>query len=348
MDRAASLRDHIVNNLRVSRTHVMLAKAWLVEQVQEISRYPHADAGPVPHFRDRFLEEVSASPPAGITITRDDLIAGNFQSTEIDQLHEYLSWQTAFLEAVHDLIHSGFFVAGGAQQHLDEPACNVFEQLRHGQVNTLRLAFGELHFGFPRDIKVAPSWQTSDHFALSEGDLYLQSLGLPEDIHDEIADALRETAQCFRQQLLRPALAMLETAAEGAWTEMALSLADLARDGGMSDQNVQSFLTHVNDTNSGVMRKVIRIIDFYRSNQTELSALMRQCGVRQDHLTMVSVWTDQVRDSRNVLHFEHEPAIPNTHEKVACLMLGAGQYLRKLYAVRAGAQELLSSVITTS
>ena len=56
-------------------------------------------------------------------------------------------------------------------------------------------------------------------------------------------------------------------------------------------------------------------------------------GVSLPALRQVAIWADQVRESRNILHYQIEPVLPNTYEKVATLLLGAAPYLKVIYAV---------------
>lgn len=45
----------------------------------------------------------------------------------------------------------------------------------------------------------------------------------------------------------------------------------------------------------------------------------------------VIIWSDIVRDARNVLHHNVQPGLPNTYEKVAALLMGAARYIGLLY-----------------
>ena len=61
-----------------------------------------------------------------------------------------------------------------------------------------------------------------------------------------------------------------------------------------------------------------------------------------------TIWADQVRDSRNVLHYQSQPAMANTYEKVAALLIGAVPYMRTIYTVLEAAKQLALQVSAPS
>lgn len=68
-------------------------------------------------------------------------------------------------------------------------------------------------------------------------------------------------------------------------------------------------------------------------------------GVAIDDIRMAQVWTEQVRDSRNVVLHGVEAALPNDYEKVAALLLGAAPTFRALAdAGRAGLADALQVI----
>src|SRR5258708_1065385 len=75
--------------------------------------------------------------------------------------------------------------------------------------------FGEFALVMPTRLMLAPSWRSPAQ-SLSDGDLYLHELGIP-DLHPDVEQSLHEAVRCFRHELYLPTLAMLARAAEGAW-----------------------------------------------------------------------------------------------------------------------------------
>jgi len=54
------------------------------------------------------------------------------------------------------------------------------------------------------------------------------------------------------------------------------------------------------------------------------------------------IWADAVRDSRNSVHYGATPAMPNSYEKVAALLISAVPYLRILYRIHDAVDTLVS------
>jgi hypothetical protein len=75
----------------------------------------------------------------------------------------------------------------------------------------------------PRDVILAPSRVSSRDEILADGDLYLHSLSIP-NLHPAAADYLQQAIKCFRHELYLPAVAMLGSASEVAWTALGESL----------------------------------------------------------------------------------------------------------------------------
>ena len=58
-------------------------------------------------------------------------------------------------------------------------------------------------------------------------------------------------------------------------------------------------------------------------------------AVKAADLDLVSVWSDQIREVRNVLHWAAAvPSVPNTCDKVAVLLMAASANLALLNKVR--------------
>jgi hypothetical protein len=159
---------------------------------------------------------------------------------------------------------------------------------------------------------------------LFDSDLYLQhleSLGLP----DGVKSALRMSLECFRRQLYVPCIAMLGAAAEAVWIETGRAL---ARQLGAQNPLAGRLEACLTDPRTSTKEKVSKVCDFYDRN--EYAELRRASGIDQKRLRAIQQWSDQVRESRNVLHWGAEPSVPNTYEKVAVLLMDAVAELRDL------------------
>lgn len=49
-------------------------------------------------------------------------------------------------------------------------------------------------------------------------------------------------------------------------------------------------------------------------------------------------WSDLLRSSRNALHWDNAPEIPNDYQKAGVLLLGAAEHLRDLQVVMTAAK----------
>lgn len=75
--------------------------------------------------------------------------------------------------------------------------------------------------------------------------------------------------------------------------------------------------------------------------QTQREApIVKASGVRLQELKSVAVWSDAVRDSRNTIHFGVEPAVPNTYEKLAALLIAAVPNVGTLYKIKDSAEKM--------
>ena len=68
-----------------------------------------------------------------------------------------------------------------------------------------------------------------------------------------------------------------------------------------------------------------------------LTAAREASGIGTDKLSLAADWTDTIRRSRNVLHWDNEPSSLNTFDKVATLMLTAPTHLQAIYGARRAA-----------
>lgn len=193
--------------------------------------------------------------------------------------------------------------------------------------------FDDLRYHVPAEVLIAPSYRFGSELVLGDSDLFLGTLGIA-DVHPLVNEALREAVACFRRDLFTPCLAMLAKAIDGAWTELGLALADALP--GTERSRADRLRDDLADPMYSLARRVHDVASLYERRDL-LDDVWRQSGVRSAELRQAVIWSDQVRDSRNVVHFAAEANVPNTFEKVSVLMLAAIGHLRTLYEVRAGA-----------
>jgi len=123
---------------------------------------------------------------------------------------------------------------------------------------------------------------------------------------------------------------MRGAASEAVWIETGLALSDRFA-------TTESRAGKVRDLLEGdrvsTFAKIKSVCDFY--DQPFCQSVQQVARVDNRRLHQIQQWSDQVRESRNVLHWGATPSVPNTCEKVAILLMDAVSELRDLAAIRA-------------
>jgi hypothetical protein len=241
-----------------------------------------------------------------------------------------LSWSLASSEAIWALIHANLLLPGPLSA-LGEPHLGwTTVAPGSGGGESSSWSFPECHLPVPQKVHRAPSSLNAGSYLLSDPDLFLHTLKIP-NMHDEVTTALRESVKCFRQDLFTAAVAMLGKASEGAWLELGGSLLKWlpqAHHGVVKKQRAT-----LEDVYAGPMQKVQAVLTL--CDRADLfGPIMDASGIRKQELAAVAQWSDLVRDSRNTIHFGVTPAMPNTYEKVAALLLGVAQNMRVIYRLK--------------
>lgn len=240
-----------------------------------------------------------------------------------------LSWRLAASEAIWSLIHSGFLIALSAPQgsapHLEWTTVVPGSGGASGG-----WTFEDLFIPLPGRVRRAPSLEETNNQFLSEPDLYLNTLGIP-NMHAEVSAAFREAVKCFRYELFTAAVTMLGKASEGAWLELGASLLASVPAGQELKFGKQKAV--LEDPMIGTFRKIEAVLAIY-DHQDVFRPVALASGIRLQELRSVAVWSDAVRDSRNTIHFGVAAATPNTYEKLAALLIGAVSNVRVLYRLK--------------
>src|SRR5207249_432115 len=181
----------------------------------------------------------------------------------------------------------------------------------------------------------APSYRDAKHHSLSDGDLFLSDLG-GHNLHPLIEESLRQAVQCFRHELYLPCLAMLTRAIEGAWIEMGASLAAFGCR--TNDNAATSLLKYLDDPLASLKGEIAKVADYYR--KAVCDPVEKKSEIKRSMVDTIVIWSEQVRDSRNVLHFAKAPLVPITYERVAVLMMATAANFQAMYAVKNAADAL--------
>jgi hypothetical protein len=303
----------IAAQISVTRQKVTIAKAFAIER-------PTGDSH---SLISAFLTEMDATMPQEVVI---------HQSVDpiptLTKVAESFSWRLAMCEAIWGLIHANIFIPTDF---------NMVNQVWSVSWTTIVPGSGGTSAGWdfsryrvdvPGHFRLAPSQQIGQEQTLTDGDLYIRDLGIPS-IHPEAEEALRDAVKCFRFELYTPALAMLAKASEGAWYELGIALTRAlpAAAKPTADKNAREF----NDPWVSVAKKIQLVLKLYE--HSGLQPVKEHSGVDDNDLKQALVWSDVVRESRNVVHYGVQPPTANTYEKVAAVLIGAIPHLRILYRV---------------
>jgi hypothetical protein len=255
-----------------------------------------------------------------------------YEETLDDQLHsvaKFFSARLAIFAAAWEMVQSGIFIAAGAVP-IESFTWGWTTAPPRGTGSAGGFDWkGQITVVYP-ELLVRVGWYSGDS-DLFDADLYLQRLA-PAALHPQIEQALRLSLRCFRRDLYVPSIAMLGAASEGAWIEMGEQLADKFR----AQPDGAKLAAALRDVQVSTKAKIDRVCHFYERPQCRV--LHTASGVDSRRLRAIQQWSDQVRESRNVLHWGAVPSVPNTYEKVAILLMDAVSELVALHAVRDAAK----------
>jgi hypothetical protein len=305
---------YIVDHVKVDRLHVTIAKAFVLKDFHPVTS----------ELINRFLQSVDAKMPQKLVL---------HQSVDpiptLDSAVLAIRWQLAICEAIWGLIsNAATFPASSA-------LCGGFGTL---QWTTVVPGSGGTSSGFsleefsilvPDKLALPKSSSHPGEQPLTDPDLYLKDLSLTGLI-PAIEVALREAVRCIRHELYLACLAMLGRASEAAWIEAGLALAASVPTGSSID--AAKITDQLQDSFLGIGKKIKITLDLY-SRQDIFGDTSKASGVKVQDLKNCVVWADCVRESRNSIHYGAEPAMPNSYEKVASLLIGAVPHIRLLTAL---------------
>lgn len=325
--RETEARQTIASKVFVLRQHVTIAKTYILRHFEPDTR----------KLLHNFLSEQNCQMPTEIV-----LHPNVNPETVIAQAAESILWQVALGEAVWALIHDGLLMPASPDlTPVIQPHLKWATVVPGSGGYSSGWRFEEFDILLPGRVRLAPSFADAPPQYLADGDLFLAEMDIP-DIHPEIGEALRDAVRCFRHELYVPCLAMLAKASEGAWIELGLSLLKFASEGtGLRPETVDKMRDELSSPFVSIAQKIQTVTQLY-DRQDVFESVKKRSGVSNRHLRNATVWSDVVRDSRNVVHYGADPATANTYEKVAALLLGAAPHLQMVYRIRRAAEELAS------
>lgn len=307
----AEAEKYILENVSVTRQRLAVMKGLLLKNFQ-----PYA-----PQMLENVLRELKANRPGRIVLHRDIDV-----ESQLKQAADWLSWSLTGAEAIWGLVHSGVLIQTSSSLQSFAPTIDWTTVVPGSGGTSSGWQFDRLGVVFPAQVSLSRLQDAQQ--VLADPDLYLQDLAIPK-LHQDVEESLREAVRCFRNELYTACVVMLGKASEGAWIELGIALLNAMpeSESGKLEESRQDLI----GPNVGFAKKLRDILKLYETRQDVFKALGQQSGVTLDDLRVAMLWSDTLRDSRNVIHHRTEPAINQTYENVTTLLLVAAPHLRNLY-----------------
>jgi len=247
----------------------------------------------------------------------------------ISQAANAISWHLAGCEAIWGLISSGLLIPRDL---------NLIEQNRNLGWTTVIPGSGgssggwnleDLTLPVPKELYMPKSSSNNRVPIISDPDIYLNHFDV-NNIDSVVNESLREAVLCFKNGLYLGSVALLGRASEGSWLHLGRMLVEYALSNGYEKE--AKLLDLFIDIHTGISKKVDRVISLYEKREI-FSEIYTLSGFHPKELRSSSLWSDTVRESRNSLHYENEPPIANTYEKVGIQLIGAVPAIKMMYGI---------------
>jgi hypothetical protein len=310
----------IRSSVHVSRRHVTLCKAIILDLAKsKVSSL---------FLVSQVIEKNAVALPNPVVFgTSDD-------ESVIKTVASYLSWHAAACEAIWALVHTGLLFGEGEWR--GSLSSVQWRRVSSGSSSASSWNFDEFSIPVPQNLTRSLSSRSDPNCYLAEPSLYLSTIGVA-GMHADVESSFIEAVKCFRADLYTASIVLLGRASEGAWLELGEALLKI-----VPAHNQKKYAKQTETLESpmtGPLKKVAAVLEIYEQKD-DFGAVWENSKVRPIDLKTVVTWSDSVRDSRNTIHFGVAPAVPNTYEKVAALLIGAVPMIRTLYQVKGAADAL--------
>jgi hypothetical protein len=311
------IRDHV----RVSPPLVAAAKSYIVDRIRTV----HRSATPPRTLVHDFLQHMGADPQTQVVL---------HPTVDPDPSLRAAVWrltcQLAAIEAVWSLIATGALLPTYQSSAYFESARVPWTTVVPGSGgHSSSWDFPEFAMPLPATVSLAPSLLLSPDTLFTDADLYLRTLDIPT-LHPLVEESLREAVRCFRAELYMPTLVMLTKAIEGVWTEVGTALADVLEP--RSRRHADRLRNDLLNPHYNLAKRIVDVREVYKRKDL-LEDVWKESGVTAEEVQEAALWSDTVRDSRNVVHYNPHEQFPVTFESVATILLSTTRHLRSLYRV---------------
>ncbi len=305
----AQVGKQLIDKVSVTNQMVTYAKAYFLKNFQSDTSI----------LLNALLDNVEAIKPDKIIIhssaNTDEMVFSAAKS---------ISWRMAGCEAIWGLIGSNCLIPGSDSHFEERASIEWTTMVPGGGGHSGGLSYDEFSVPVPNKVLMRPSGIKPSEQPLSDPDLYLHELGI-EGLDVDIESSLRESVLCFKHELFLGCLALLGRASEGAWIELGKSLAEIIPNGLKLKESME-------DRFVGLAKKINAVLKAYERKDI-FNDLYKASGYKPVDLKSCVVWSDAVRESRNSIHYGAEPAMSNSYEKVAALLVGAVPNLKVIYSI---------------
>lgn len=307
-------KTNLIRKLNVTNQMVTYAKSYILENFQT-----RAD-----QLLESLLESVEARKPEKV------VIHPSVDSEEqLSRAAKYISWYLAGREAVWGLISNNCLIPDLNSHDSGDINIDWTTVIPGNSGASSGWRFEQYTLPIPRNVYLRPSGIGESDQPLSDPDLYMRELDI-EGLNQDIESSLREAVLCFKNELYLGCLALLGRAAEGAWVELGLSLAKTIPDD--SQISSEKLKNCIEDQFTGIGKKISEILKSYERKDI-FGEIYKKSNYKPSDLRSCVVWGDAVRESRNSIHYGAEPAMSNSYEKVAALLIGTVPNLKVIYSI---------------
>jgi len=305
------IRQQIKSKINVSRQDIALAKDFILKNF---------NPDPITLFNN-FIEKLAVVQVE--SINPDDEVT---LEPQIKQAAVHMSWRLAFSEAIWGLIGQGLLIP----EHYNLIPFQVHMGYKSSR-GSGGLGVDGYQISIPQSIRLAPSVVNERKTSLYDPDLFIFDICIP-GLHSEIEESIRLAVKCFQQELLLPCLTMLARASEGTWIEMGLSLlnSELAQTG-IARKVLLKKKERLLGSDISITAKMDIVTKLYEMDV--FSQIHHLCNSPK-FIKKVLIWSLELRDYRNAIHYERDSTSRITYDKVVTLLLAAGSNLKTLYTIR--------------
>ena len=315
---AQEARHYITLKVDVSRQKVAIAKEFILAHFSSDSE----------QLLQGLLREIDAVMPNEVVLHPSVDPIPTLEKTAAS-----ISWRLAGCEAVWGLIHAGAIIPASSDVREEPPNLRWTTVIPGSGGTTSGMDLREFASVVPRVLMLAPSrrFHPSEEI-LTDPDLYLRRINA--EVGPAVKEALKEAVQCFKHGLYTACVAMLGKVTEECWVVLGTTLADVAQ---LEKKKAESLKAELVGWEIGIQSKIQKVVKL--TDRESVKRVMKSAGIRGADINLLVVWSDLVRESRNVLHAGKEPLIPNAYEKVAVLLLNTAECVETVFRLVGAARK---------